>query len=834
MSVRLPDPRRSRAVLIGTSSYDSADLKPLLAVRNNLEVLNELLTSDNAGFLPSRCTVVQDSSDPQGVCRAIREAAGDASDTLLVYFSGHGILNYNYSELHLALTGTDQNDLRWTSVPFQAIREIFETVACRNKILILDCCQSGWVLDSIMSAGDGTAASLDIRGTYLLTSSSADLKSYAPPEDRYTAFTGELIQLLRDGVPGGAELLSLTALYEPLATALEQRSMPRPQQQGSNDHAALGLVRNTAAESAEKADRVPRARQARDGGRVPETRLAYDVWYRRVREWGIDAVAVAGAAWVFSRFGPEAQEQFDPTKPDGIIASAAVCATVLVLAWTSRSRPADYSLVIGSAGIEVRYGSEHFYYPWHRVSRVWVVARPRGRLRGPRYTLLLRPKPGVLIKTRRRGSPGPRRDDETGALHFADLRHLNAPPASVERALARVAGSAWTPSSGPLGRPAPEREPVEIFSADRRVFALAAALSAAIGYAMFPTSVLTLPANVFTRIVPLLLCATAFAVLWFCVSRIARPVRLEISAAGVSLTRADLEIAYAWSEIEQIGLVNWPRGVDSLGLLALRPTPRTGPDPVDRTTVYLPKLALGCITLCSLAEVTRDPVRLDEALRRYGAESQVTNPEQSWLRSTPARAARAGRATAASSGGTMFTGLRSRGAAVALGVLLATPCFSVSMVSTEPWMPDPLIMFNRLFLNQLPILGLLLYFLTGRHRMTLHVGTSGLTLSIRGLREHIVQVPWGDIESVGIVVRQHPAVGHSLVMWLRPGARTPRCLWWPFAQEYGGLRVVSLENSRLAATPEQLDQAVAHHAGHRHSPMERLPLREPDKGPTAR
>lgn len=238
MRSRLPDPRGSRAVLIGTSSYDSPDLKPLLAVRNNLEVLSELLTADSGAFLPGRCTVVQDSSDPRGVCRTIREAAADAPDTLLVYFSGHGIHNHDYSELHLALSGTDQNDLRWTTVPFQAIREIFETAPCRNRILILDCCQSGWVLDSMMGDVGGGEEPLEIRGTYLLTSSSGDLKSFAPPTDRYTAFTGELIQLLRDGLPGGPELLPLSALFEPLAAALQARSMPSPRQQGSDGHAA--------------------------------------------------------------------------------------------------------------------------------------------------------------------------------------------------------------------------------------------------------------------------------------------------------------------------------------------------------------------------------------------------------------------------------------------------------------------------------------------------------------------------------------------------------------------------------------------------------------------
>ncbi|MEU6347827.1 caspase family protein [Streptomyces sp. NPDC047072] len=826
MSPRLPDPRRSRAVLVGTSAYDSQDLKPLLAVRNNLEVLHELLTSDDGGFLPGRCAVVQDSSDPRGVCRQIREAAHDAPDTLLVYFSGHGILNHDYTELHLALTGTDQSDLRWTSVPFQAIREIFETAACRNKILILDCCQSGWVMDAMMSASDGTPVPLGIRGTHLLTSSSADLKSYAPPEDRYTAFTGELIQLLRDGVPGGPELLTLSALFEPLATALEHRRMPRPQQQASNDHASLALVRNAAEGRSARISMVKEVKEL-----VPETRLTYDTWYRRTRWWGAGLPAMGGAAWVYVRFGPRGDEQLDPSKTNGAIAIAACVAAILVLMWLSRTRPENYSLVIASEGIEVRYGREHFYYPWHRVGRVWVAASPGSRLRGNQYTLMLRPKPGVLIKTGNRGTPGPRRDPETGALRFADLRHLDTPPVVVEKALARNAGSAWTPSGGQLALPEPDQDPVEVFGTDRRLFAAVAAAAAAVAYLSFPTVLFTRPSTFGYRIGPLLICAAACAVLWFCGSRVLRPVRLEISAAGVSLTRFDLEIAYAWSEIERIGVVDWPPGVNSLGLLALSPTPRAGLEPLDRTAFYLPKLALGCLTLCSLTEVTREPQRLDEALRRYGGKGQVTEAEHAWLRSTPARAARARRA-ASMRDGTKFTGLRTQGTAVALEAALFAPTLSVSMASNDLGpLPDLLVTVDALLLSQLPVFGLLAYFLTGHHRMTLHIGTSGLTLVVHALRIHTLRVPWGDIESIGIMVRQHPSVRHSLVMWLRPGARPPRSLWWRFPQEYGGLRVVAIEVSRLATTPLELDRAVARHAGHRHSRMTRLPRRPTDKTP---
>ena len=56
---RLPDPLRSRAVLIGVGSYQN--LSSLPAVRNNLMALDAALRADRVWGLPSgNCTVVED------------------------------------------------------------------------------------------------------------------------------------------------------------------------------------------------------------------------------------------------------------------------------------------------------------------------------------------------------------------------------------------------------------------------------------------------------------------------------------------------------------------------------------------------------------------------------------------------------------------------------------------------------------------------------------------------------------------------------------------------------------------------------------------------------
>lgn len=817
MTVRLPDPRSSRAVLIGTSAYDSPDFTPLLAVRNNLEVLQELLIADSGAFMPGGCTVVQDSSDPRGVCRTIRDAAREASDTLLVYFSGHGILSDDLSHLHLALTCTDQSDLRWTTVPFQAIREIFETAACRNKILILDCCQSGWILDAMMGGNDLREMPLGIRGTYLLTSSSAELKSYAPPGDRYTAFTGELIKLLRDGLPAGPALLPLSVLFEPLSSALERRRLPTPRQQGSDDHAALALVRNRAAPpqrvQATDNSRPPIAEQ--DTARVPETQLTLNGWH--LLRWMASLLLGVTAFWGIGTSMPGEGESLTLLRGVLIVLFGGLLLTAM---WLGRSVPDGYLLVIGQHGIEVRYRDQQFYHPWHRVSRVWVVARPRGRFLGTSYTLLLRPKPGVLTKTAKRGAPGPRRDRATGALRIADLRRLNEPPAAVEKALSQAAGSAWTPSSGQLG-PAPDDQTEATFSTDRTALAVVALTAACVVYSALSTAFSLFFAGA----------AVVGALACLALSRVVHPVRLVISAAGVSLARAQTTITYSWSEIEHIGILTWPRGPRNLpglphcDLLVMRPVARLDPAPVDRTAFYLPKLSTGCVTLCMLTEVTGNTRRLRAALSRFADTSQLVPPAHGWLRPLAQRAAET---AAAPKDGTTVSGLRRTWVSVALFGMSAAPLIAMLLWYNSRSLPLLVAALNALVLLCLPYAILAAYFLTNRHRIELHVGTSGLTLTVCGLRPHCLRIPWGDIESVGIVLAQQPTVQHSLMMWLRPGVKPPRSLWWCYRQEHGGLRLMSLEASRLDTKPEDLDRAIAQHAGHRHTTMDRLSAHQED------
>lgn len=101
MSV-LPDPGATRAVLIGTSHYDH--LESLPAVSNNLTALAEALTGPTSWTLPQEhCTILSNPTTAEMTMAAVRAAAEQARDTVLIYFAGHGLVERRPGQHPLAV-----------------------------------------------------------------------------------------------------------------------------------------------------------------------------------------------------------------------------------------------------------------------------------------------------------------------------------------------------------------------------------------------------------------------------------------------------------------------------------------------------------------------------------------------------------------------------------------------------------------------------------------------------------------------------------------------------------------------------------------------------------
>jgi hypothetical protein len=243
-AMELSDPDASRAVLIGVHSY--AKLPELPAVERNLADLRAALTdSEIWGLPPGNCRVVPQPDNAGAVLNAVIEAGREATDTLVVYYAGHGLTDPHSDELYLTLPGSDP-EFTATALAYEFLRRAVRDPRIRapRKVVILDCCYSGRAVEGGM--GVVTANQIVTDGTQVLTASGATQRAWSPPGEEHTAFTGELITVLEQGIPGGPDLLTTDAIYRHVQTELRAKARPMPQQLNRNAGGDIVLARNRA------------------------------------------------------------------------------------------------------------------------------------------------------------------------------------------------------------------------------------------------------------------------------------------------------------------------------------------------------------------------------------------------------------------------------------------------------------------------------------------------------------------------------------------------------------------------------------------------------------
>ncbi|MGW7617566.1 caspase, EACC1-associated type [Streptomyces antimycoticus] len=323
----LPDPAASRAVLIGVSSYQK--MEPLPAVAGNLRRLRTLLTEpDLWGLSPRHCTVLSNPRSTETVLDAVHAAAAEAEDALLVYFAGHGLVSLK-GDLYLALPSSHAERI-YSGVSYDLLRsQLVDEATARSRVVILDCCYGGRALDGYMGSGaraaatTGSAGSVDVadsvavEGTYVMTAAAATKQALAPPGEKYTAFTGELLQALEKGVPNGPDPLSMDAIFQHLRRELAAKDRPRPQQRARNGGTSIALVRNrwAVAEARRRAEEARRAAEDARRAAAEEVRRAAEAEARSGRATEARARSLLAAPEPTPGGGKRARWQWNAPRP---------------------------------------------------------------------------------------------------------------------------------------------------------------------------------------------------------------------------------------------------------------------------------------------------------------------------------------------------------------------------------------------------------------------------------------------------------------------------------------------------------------------------------------
>jgi hypothetical protein len=145
--------------------------------------------------------VNETESNVRRTIAAFYEKPWKSDDMLLLYFSGHGVIQPNTNRLYLAVRDTDQKLLSGTAIPSSFISEEMDNTSSRQLVLILDCCHSGAFVQAKGTAEITVPTKMAFQGNgsgrVILTASEGTQNAYEG------ASTSIFTQYLVDGLKSG-------------------------------------------------------------------------------------------------------------------------------------------------------------------------------------------------------------------------------------------------------------------------------------------------------------------------------------------------------------------------------------------------------------------------------------------------------------------------------------------------------------------------------------------------------------------------------------------------------------------------------------------------------
>lgn len=173
---------------------------------------------------------------------AISAAASEATDTLLVYYAGHGLYDKG-KKLLLTLpeaTGKDTDE----TISWKELAELIRNANCNRRIVWLDCCYAGLAVPDKEAPDQELPPDLlgvaKVDAIYMLVAAQRHEEASAPVGEECTAFTGELLNVLRNGIapgPPAQEFLNLNDIHQETRDALRKKHRPEP---GRHDPGSIG------------------------------------------------------------------------------------------------------------------------------------------------------------------------------------------------------------------------------------------------------------------------------------------------------------------------------------------------------------------------------------------------------------------------------------------------------------------------------------------------------------------------------------------------------------------------------------------------------------------
>ena len=224
-----PQPAKLWILLVGVNQYQDPNLSSLQYSALDCQGLGEALKEATASFANKEVIIHHDfvSQRPQlaqvqaSIQHIVTSAGKD--DTILFYFSGHGILETNTQQVALCLADTDTKELLTTGLPLSDLLKQLTNCAASQQLVWLDACHSGGMtLQGTAPLADPSSQLVEVlrhkaaesTGFYALLSCDRTQQSWEFPELGHGVFTYYLMRGLRGEAADNRGVVEADALYQ--------------------------------------------------------------------------------------------------------------------------------------------------------------------------------------------------------------------------------------------------------------------------------------------------------------------------------------------------------------------------------------------------------------------------------------------------------------------------------------------------------------------------------------------------------------------------------------------------------------------------------------------
>lgn len=246
------DHTKTMALIIGASEFpEDSSIHAIPNVVANIDLLRASLTDPNLIGIPEQNVIVSLNEDKRKIEKKLRnvsELTREKNSTMLVYYTGHGILSSRDFKLYLTTYNTSKTDLEIDGIHIDILKSYIKRSRAGRKIVILDCCHSGAFIEGSMGSVSARIHpdTNDSAGTYIMTSAAEDEPAMFPIHSpaKPTYFTGKLVDVINNGLDIENEYCTLRDIYERIEYDFKSEGRPQPQQATFNNADEYLFLRN--------------------------------------------------------------------------------------------------------------------------------------------------------------------------------------------------------------------------------------------------------------------------------------------------------------------------------------------------------------------------------------------------------------------------------------------------------------------------------------------------------------------------------------------------------------------------------------------------------------